>query len=74
MASFATIAATAATTTSWCTTCRSEAVFEQPDCRDDHGHGLDCPEWACVVCGEAVVVGFGLTERVARADRTSHVA
>jgi hypothetical protein len=49
-------------------------AFEQPQCLEDHGHGVDCPEWACVVCGEAVVVGFGLTEPVARVDLASHVA
>jgi hypothetical protein len=48
--------------------------FEQPDCLDDHGHGVDCPEWSCVVCGEAVFVAFGLTEPAARTDRASHVA
>jgi hypothetical protein len=68
MSSFAT------TTTSWCTTCRAEARFEQPDCLDDHGHGVDCPEWACVVCGEAVVVAFGLAEPAARGAVASHVA
>jgi hypothetical protein len=48
--------------------------FEQPDCLDDHGHGVDCPEWSCVVCGEAVFVAFGLTEPTAKAVRASHVA
>jgi hypothetical protein len=69
-ASFATVA----TTTSWCTTCRADMAFEQPECLEDHGHGVDCPEWACVVCGEAVVVGFGLTEPVVRIHPASHVA
>jgi hypothetical protein len=64
----------AATTISWCTTCRADMAFEQPDCLDDHGHGVDCPEWACVVCGEAVVVAFGLTEPIRAPDRTRHVA
>jgi hypothetical protein len=64
----------ATTTMSWCTTCRAESAFEQPDCIDDHGHGVDCPEWACVVCGEAVVVAFGPTEPAVPAARTSHVA
>jgi hypothetical protein len=64
----------ATTTMSWCTTCRAESPFEQPDCLDDHGHGVDCPEWACVGCGEAVVVAFGLTEPAVHAARTSHVA
>ena len=76
--------ATKATTVSWCTTCRADMAFEQPDCLDDHGyddhgHGVDFPEWSCVVCGEAVFVAFGLTEPaagltepVAKADRASH--
>jgi hypothetical protein len=71
MASFAT---TATTTVSWCTTCRARSTFEQPDCPDEHGHGVDCPEWACVVCGEAVVVAFGLADPGVRFDLTSHVA
>ena len=68
MADFAT------TTISWCTTCRADTAFEQPDCLDGHGHGVDCPEWACMVCGEAVVVAFGLAEPAPRSRRTSHVA
>jgi hypothetical protein len=60
---------TVTTTTSWCTTCRADMAFEQPCCGDEHG--LDCPEWACVVCGEAVVVAFGLTEPAAPIDLTS---
>jgi hypothetical protein len=66
--------ATTVTTTSWCTTCRADMSFEQPDCLDDHGHGVDCPEWACVVCGEAIVVAFGLAEPTGNAALTSHVA
>jgi hypothetical protein len=67
----------ATTTKSWCTTCRADMAFEQPACLEDHGHGVDCPEWACVACGEAVFVGFGLTvpiEPVARVEAASHVA
>jgi hypothetical protein len=72
MASSATSAA--ASLTSWCTTCRAEAAFEQPECLEDHGHGVDCPEWACVGCGEAVVVGFGLAGPARRTALTSRVA
>jgi hypothetical protein len=61
-----------ATSTSWCTTCRADMAFEQPACIDDHGH--DCPDWACVGCGEAIVVGFGCTETLVQAAPTSHVA
>jgi hypothetical protein len=67
----------AATTQSWCTSCRADMAFEQPVCLEDHGHGVDCPEWACVDCGEAVVVGFGLTvptERVGGRRATTNVA
>jgi hypothetical protein len=58
-----------ATTKSWCTTCRADMPFEQPDCPDAHGHGVDCPEWACIVCGEAVVVAFGRTDPGVRRER-----
>jgi len=68
MADFAT------TTISWCTTCRADRAFEQPDRLNDHGPGVDCPEWACMVCGEAVVVAFGLAEPVRATVRRSHVA
>jgi hypothetical protein len=60
---------TVTTTTSWCTTCRADRAFEQPSCGDEHG--LDCPEWACVDCGEAIVVAFGLIEPAAPIDLTS---
>jgi hypothetical protein len=39
-----------------CPRCRDERAFEQPPCLD--GHGVDCPEWACVDCGTALVVGM----------------
>jgi hypothetical protein len=38
-----------------CPCCRDERAFEQPPCLD--GHGADCPEWACLDCGTALVVG-----------------
>jgi hypothetical protein len=37
-------------------------AFEQVVCED--GHGFDCPEWVCVQCGDALVIGFVLAERV----------
>ena len=40
----------------FCSECSDERLFEQPPCID--GHGVDCPELACVDCGTAVVVGF----------------
>lgn len=38
-----------------CSVCGDERAFEQPPCED--GHGPDCPEFACVECGLALVVG-----------------
>ena len=48
---------TSAVVLRWCSTCRDEVMFEQPECRDEHGG--DCPEWVCVQCGEALLLGFG---------------
>jgi hypothetical protein len=42
-------------TTKHCPTCREERLVEQPECLDGHA---DCPEWACVECGTAIVVGW----------------
>lgn len=39
-----------------CSTCREEHYFERPPCAD--GHGDECPERVCVVCGFAIVAGF----------------
>ncbi len=50
--------------TSWCASCRAEQPFEHPECTDEHGR--DCPEWACTVCGEAIMVGFELADPRAR--------
>ena len=56
----------------FCATCRGDVSFEQlPDCIDGHA---DCPEWVCVECGDAVIVGFLLPEQVVLARPTSHVA
>lgn len=41
-----------------CPGCRDERAFEQPPCMD--GHGVDCPEWVCVDCGTALLVGIPL--------------
>jgi len=42
-----------------CSTCGEQRAFEAPVCAD--GHEADCPELACVDCGEAVFVGaFGV--------------
>ena len=54
-------------TTAWCATCRTDELFEHPDCGDDHGP--ECPEWACVACGEAIMIGFELADPRAAAGR-----
>jgi hypothetical protein len=46
------------TTVFFCSGCSAEQPFEQPQCAD--GHGVDCPDWACSVCGYALVTGFPL--------------
>ena len=61
------------TITAWCASCRAEQAFEHPECSDEHGR--DCPEWACVACGEAIIVGFELADpRAARGSRPGRAA
>ena len=43
-----------------CITCGRERPFTQPPCLDRHGN--DCPEWACVQCGEALLIGIPLID------------
>ena len=43
-----------------CASCAGERLFEQPGCADGHEPG-ECPEWACVSCGHAVVLGSAQT-------------
>jgi hypothetical protein len=38
----------------YCPECADERPFERPECLD--GHGADCPERACVVCGTALLI------------------
>jgi hypothetical protein len=46
-------------TMSWpCPLCGDSREFVQPPCLDGHtDDGGECPEWACVDCGTALVVG-----------------
>ncbi|MDQ2789339.1 MAG: hypothetical protein M3Y73_06390 [Actinomycetota bacterium] len=39
----------------YCPECADLRVFEQPPCVD--GHGMDCPEWLCLTCGTALLIG-----------------
>ncbi|WP_239347185.1 hypothetical protein [Frankia sp. Cj5] len=50
-----------------CPECGDTRGFEQPPCVD--GHGMDCPERACVDCGTALFVDP--RQIVARPERTS---
>jgi hypothetical protein len=52
---------------SYCAECDREQQFEQPECVDDHGG--DCPDWACVVCGSAIVTGLFPLELVGAGER-----
>jgi hypothetical protein len=41
-----------------CPTCGPDAELEQPPCIDGHSEdGGECPEWACVQCGTALLSG-----------------
>ena len=44
---------------SWpCPPCGRISEFVQPECLDGHtDDGGECPEWACVDCGAAFVIG-----------------
>ncbi|UBU10693.1 hypothetical protein [Nonomuraea gerenzanensis] len=48
-----------------CPSCAEERAFEQPPCLDGHEPG-QCPEWACVDCGHAMVFATAETIRPAR--------
>jgi len=60
----------------YCTGCSEERLFEQfhaeaagcPDVADG-----DCQEWACAVCGDALIIGLPLREQASRAS-TSQAA
>ncbi|WP_250290849.1 hypothetical protein, partial [Frankia sp. CiP1_Cm_nod1] len=51
-----------------CPRCGDERGFEQPPCAD--GHGVDCPDRACVDCGTALFVGPGQPGTPAARART----
>lgn len=38
----------------FCDKCRAVRKFEQPPCQE--GHGSDCDEWCCTVCGQAMLI------------------
>jgi hypothetical protein len=44
--------------TDHCPRCADVREFEQPPCVDGHtADGSACPEWACVDCGAALLIG-----------------
>ena len=59
-----------------CTGCNEERLFEQfhaepascPDVPDG-----ECQEWACAICGDALIIGLPSPAYV-RADRTTRAA
>jgi hypothetical protein len=55
------------TTVRFCPDCARDAEFERPPCGD--GHEGDCPEWCCVECGCAVLVGVVVETTVFREVR-----
>jgi hypothetical protein len=52
----------------YCDRCATTTRFEQPHCRD--GHGGDCDEWACVACGDAMLIA-SFTVRLHRREAAS---
>jgi hypothetical protein len=51
-----------------CPTCGDDTDFVQPPCVDGHTEGgAECPEWACVACGTAIVTGGAAVLPVAAA-------
>lgn len=54
----------------YCPECVDFEAFEQPPCVD--GHGADCPEWLCVICGTALLIDVPVepVEQLARTFRS----
>ena len=58
--------------TRYCTGCGDERPFEQihaepascPDVPDGDCSDVDCPEWGCSACGEALFIGLPVREHV----------
>ncbi len=56
-----------------CPPCGEITEYVQPPCTDGHtDDGDDCPEWSCVRCGSAVVMGE--SSRVTDVVRVRHAA
>lgn len=58
--------------TRYCPDCRAERAVVQPPCADGH---FECPEWACIECGAAIIGGWLQDDSSAPAKRSgSHAA
>jgi hypothetical protein len=55
----------------YCPTCARSCVVETPQCTD--GHGAQCPERLCVVCGTALFIDPLLGARDPRVSRRRSV-
>jgi hypothetical protein len=61
--------------TRYCTGCADERPFEQmheepgscPDVLEGANPDVDCPEWGCPACGEALFIGLPVREHVSGA-------
>jgi hypothetical protein len=56
----------------YCPTCRRDCLAEAPPCAD--GHGLRCPDRACVECGTALLLDAPLFQLAAARPRARHAA
>lgn len=76
-ASAAWFTSAAGTTMFTCRNCARRTEFEQPPCPD--GHDSECPEWYCIECGAATILGRQSSRRRPRsrtrpATKTSRIA
>jgi hypothetical protein len=55
-----------------CPECGPAQEFVQPPCED--GHGDDCPDWLCTVCGTGLVDGVVPVPRPVPDARPSRAA
>lgn len=59
----------------YCAACDAVVLFEQPPRIDQGDEHDDCPEWACSVCGEAIMLApLTVLALNLRPHRRGHVA
>ncbi|MFI6595291.1 hypothetical protein ACIBHX_03535 [Nonomuraea sp. NPDC050536] len=49
-----------------CATCAGERLFEQPPCLAELDGHEAWPEWACLECGSAILIGLAAVRPLAR--------